>query len=124
MTDLATDTASTNHADVLTAENTRLALAVTELHGQLDTARQDLANERAYHQNWRDALVSSAHEWARDNDLCSRFDDFMDEHGLPRRDVTLRVTFTLTVPHDDSENRSAIFDALNTEAMTWEEDDD
>ena len=30
-------------------------------------------------------LEAAAHEWADDNDLCERFDDFMEEMGLSRR---------------------------------------
>ena len=68
MTDLATHTSD---ADVLSAENRRLAAANTELQDQVTATRQLLADTVAYHDNWRDTLVASAHEYARDNDLCS-----------------------------------------------------
>ena len=52
-----------------------------------------------YHQARMDTLVADAHQWADDNDLCGRFDEFMDEHGLPmrERDFELRVEVATTV---------------------------
>ena len=55
-----------------------------------------------YHQARMDTLVADAHQWADDNDLCGRFDEFMDEHGLPMRErdfelcVNVRATVYLT----------------------------
>lgn len=49
-------------------------------------------------------IVESAHEWAEEYGLCSRFDDFCEEHGLPTRvreqdyNVTVTVDLTLTIP--------------------------
>ena len=60
------------------------------------TARASIGQ---YHQARMDTLVSDAHQWADDNDLCERFDEFMDEHGLPmrERDFELRVEVATTV---------------------------
>lgn len=52
------------------------------------------AEER--HERFMAALVSDAHEYANDNDLCGEFDRFMEEHGLPRREREYEVTFTIT----------------------------
>lgn len=50
---------------------------------------------------WRDSAVRQAHEWADDNNLCSTFDDFMEEIGLPRREreyaVLVQVEASVTV---------------------------
>jgi hypothetical protein len=60
-----------------------------------------LSNVRRTHDEWVAALVADAHQMADDNSLCSRFDDFMAEHGLPTRsrtyDVEVNVDFTVTV---------------------------
>ena len=37
------------------------------------------------HRDRLEAIVDAAHGWADDNDLCSRFDDFMLEQGLRPR---------------------------------------
>lgn len=83
-----------------------------------------LAKERAHARRDLDALVSDAHEWADDNDLCHRFDDFMEAHNLPtrEREFTLRVRASVTVTitkqarnFDDAEDmvcRDDVIDAL------------
>lgn len=45
---------------------------------------------------WRDRLVEDAHQMANEKDLCGEFDDFMEEHGLPRRMKTFEVTVQFT----------------------------
>ncbi len=49
-----------------------------------------------------DNLVDSAHEWADDNDLCQKFDQFMESQGLPgrEREFTVSVSVSLTVNVD------------------------
>ncbi|GAT07669.1 hypothetical protein H7I77_10030 [Mycolicibacterium novocastrense] len=58
-------------------------------------ARSALSRERAR----LEAIVDAAHHYANDNDLCSRFDDFMIEQGLrPRsRDYSVLVDVRLRV---------------------------
>lgn len=52
-----------------------------------------------FHRARMDTLVSDAHEWADNNSLCSEFDNFMEQHGLPgrERDFCLRVDVSTTV---------------------------
>lgn len=60
-----------------------------------------LSRSQQHEQAWRAGLVESAHEWANANDLCGRFDEFMEEHDLPRRlheyEVEVRVDVRVTV---------------------------
>lgn len=53
----------------------------------------------AKHKNDMEALVADAHQWADDNELCSIFDEFMEEHGLPARlrDWTVKVEVPITL---------------------------
>lgn len=70
-------------------------------------------------------IVSDAHEFADDNDLCGEFDRFLEKHGLPSRndrDQYPAVSVTVTVPMKakgrteedafDSLDREEIFEAL------------
>lgn len=54
------------------------------------------------------ALVADAHQWADDNELCSTFDEFMEEHGLPARlrdwVVQVEVPITLEFTVEDMSN--------------------
>src|SRR5687768_566958 len=49
----------------------------------------------------QDRLVEDAHQYANDNGLCSEFDRFMADHGLPTRvrdyEVSVHVCGTVTV---------------------------
>lgn len=51
------------------------------------------------HKNDMEALVADAHQWADENELCSVFDEFMEEHGLPARlrDWTVKVEVPITL---------------------------
>lgn len=75
-------------------------------------------------------IVSDAHEFADDNDLCGEFDRFLEKHDLPSRNgrdqfLTVRVTATVTVSGAgrteedafDSLGREQVFEALR-ETMT------
>lgn len=70
---------------------------------ELTEARAVLRDVSSRHESAMDKLVADAHEWADDNDLCSRFDDFMEEHNLPTRlkdydvEVSVRLTERVTV---------------------------
>lgn len=59
--------------------------------------REAVTRVRLEHQRWLDGLVDAAHVWADDNSLCSRFDDFMAEQGLPerQRDYTVYIDVQL-----------------------------
>jgi hypothetical protein len=71
-----------------------------------DAARQALTA----HQARLERIVDAAHEYADDNDLCSRFDDFMDGQGLRPRsrdwvcevDATVRVRVTVSARNADA----------------------
>jgi hypothetical protein len=70
---------------------------------ELAEARAVLREVSSRHEVAMDKLVGDAHEWADDNDLCSRFDDFMEEHNLPTRrkdfdvEVSVRLSTRVTV---------------------------
>ena len=54
----------------------------------------------ASHERWRDALLDSVHGWVNDYDLAAQFDDFVEEHGLPKRShvFAIEVDATVSVP--------------------------
>lgn len=56
-------------------------------------------NTGAYYRDQQLTLVADAHQWADNNDLCSTFDEFMEDHGMPgrERDFSLRVDVVTTV---------------------------
>nr|DAV81469.1 MAG TPA: hypothetical protein [Caudoviricetes sp.] len=53
----------------------------------------------AKHKDDMEALAADAHQWADNNELCSAFDEFMEEHGLPARprDWTVKVEVPITL---------------------------
>jgi hypothetical protein len=62
------------------------------------------------HEARLERIVDAAHEYADDNDLCSRFDGFMMENGLRPRsreyvcvvDATVRVRIPMSAHHADT----------------------
>lgn len=48
------------------------------------TLRERLEGAHADHMKWIDAVATSAHQWADENNLCSEFDRFMEDHDLRR----------------------------------------
>lgn len=72
--------------------------------------QQAAAAERAA---WIERLTDEAHEYANRNDLCERFDEFMEEHGMRRRtrdyDLRVEVTATLYI----TRNAQSVDDAIN-----------
>lgn len=60
------------------------------------------------HKNDMESLVAAAHRWADENELCSGFDEFMEEHGLPARlrdwIVKVEVPITLESTVEDVSN--------------------
>lgn len=83
-----------------------LHAALTALAAQIHE-RQENARE---HEARMDRLVTDAHTYADDNSLCERFDEFMEEHGLPRRvrDYSLRVEVTVYLTRSGSTVEDAI----------------
>lgn len=66
-------------------------------------------------------IVMAAHEYADDNDLCERFDEFLDEHGLPSRTdrtqaVEVMVTVRLTV-YTKGRNESEAYEHMEHEEV-------
>lgn len=85
---------------------------------------------------WKEAATRRAHEYARDNGLCSEFDRCMRDIGLPDRDefsivkdwevemertvtVTERATFTVTAEDEDAARDIA--EGYDDWALDWEE---
>lgn len=102
--------------------------AMTALAAQI-SLRQEVTRR---HENRMQRLVEDAHEYATDHDLCERFDDFMHDHGLPRRshDYELRVEINTTIyltrsgtSLDDaisSVETAEVVDALNLSSSDYE----
>lgn len=89
------------------------------------------------HEQWLAGLVSDAHDYANDNDLCGRFDEFMTEHGLPGRvrefrfRVNVQSSVYLTVEGADAEaaqesiTREQVWDAMSCYGIDeWEAEED
>ncbi|MDV7357671.1 hypothetical protein R4282_32270 [Rhodococcus oxybenzonivorans] len=55
------------------------------------------ANQKA-HADWVERIAKDAGTWADENNLCSEFDRFMEEHGLPprSREFTVEALVTIT----------------------------
>lgn len=81
------------------------------------------------HERWVEQLACSAREWADDNDLCERFDDFMEDQGLGgrRNEYNARVTITFDMEVTGSTferaaeevDRSDVVEAFNS-VSTWD----
>ncbi|WAM19196.1 hypothetical protein [Rhodococcus sp. JS3073] len=54
------------------------------------------ANQKA-HADWVEHIAKDAGTWADENNLCSEFDRFMEEHGLPPRSREFRVEALVTI---------------------------
>lgn len=60
--------------------------------------REEVTRElTARFESWKSSLVSDAHEFADENDLCGEFDRFMREHGLSERTRSYEVSWTATI---------------------------
>ncbi len=94
---------------VTSPETKDAVAAAASLSAQLDRKNTE-------QRNYLDGLVQDAHEYADENDLCSRFDDFMESHGFPRRarSYEVRITFEdvyVTVMAESQEGADAAVDA-------------
>lgn len=86
-----------------------------------------LATARSAHRARRtaeervDALISDAHEYADRHSLCSDFDDFMEDHGFPRRtreiELTVNITATIYLTRCAENADDAIESVLTSEVM-------
>lgn len=110
---------------------------LTALAAQAEAAqvREEVVRVGREHRVWVDRLVESAHVWADENSLCSRFDDFMSEQGLATRaadyavyvDVRLECRVRVDVSArddddamqrvDDEDVRSALADRLGSSTL-------
>lgn len=116
------------------SEQVELLRIIAGQHRAQREAATKLQDAERRHREWVDDLVSEAHEWADENDLCHRFDDFMEEHNLPPRShdyklsVTMRVQVCLTASGRDVEaaiqslSRSELFDRIDDvdDILDWE----
>jgi len=88
-------------------------IRLTELIEARDTTIAALRSEadrmEQTHETWKDGLTDDLHRRATEQNLCSQFDDFCQQHGLRRRvqyyDVTVPVTYqaTVTVTAEDED---------------------
>ena len=89
---------STIEARRIVTPNVQKAERGTALTALLVEARKHRQAETTY-RNRLDRLVESAHEYAEDNELCGKFDEFMEENSLPPRqksfDLAVEVTATV-----------------------------
>ena len=109
---------------LLCEENVTSEAAKADVTARLATARQEgrqeaesLARERL------DALVSDAHEWADNNDLCETFDRFCREHDLRERQREYEVTVHVTLSVPVSLTVTANNDVEGTFSDNYDEDD-
>jgi hypothetical protein len=79
-------------ANLVVDHNDAMAALRTEHNAALNTLRRE-------HETWKNNLEVDAHEMATENNLCSVFDQFMEEHGMnPRsRDYVATVSVTVEV---------------------------
>lgn len=71
-------------------------------------------------QQWLDTLIEDAHEMADNHDLCTAFDDFLDEHDLPRRTYLFEVEVEVTL----TDRHTFSVEATSAEAAEEQVDDD
>lgn len=80
-----------------TDERADLVAALIAVHAKVETAE---AHVKAAARRL-DSIVEDAHEWADEENLCSKFDRFCEEHNLPARErewrVSVNVSTTVTV---------------------------
>lgn len=94
------------------------------------------------HEQWRGDLIADLHTAADEHDLCPVFDQFCEDHGLPRRvreyDLSITVTLELRVTREaesvgeaiDSIDRDEVLDVLeNTDRFSsnlrsWDVEED
>jgi hypothetical protein len=94
----------------------QLQRQVTELQQAL-LDEQDLHRRtKSQHERWRDSAIETLHEAADAHELCSDFDDTMEQIGFPRRmrtySVEVRISYSETVEveaqNDDDAREQAI----------------
>lgn len=95
-----------------------LAASVT----QRDPLPVTISSLHRWHVERLMSIVHAAHEWADENELCGRFDEFLGEWALPTRDereqeVRVRVSGVLTVPGRGRDVESAFQDLSREEIV-------
>lgn len=101
------------------AENARLTDLVDRHTTTIARLEREAERAEQLHETWKDQLTDDLHRRATEQNLCSQFDDFCQQHGLRGRsadyDVSITISYqtTLTVTaHDDDDARdkaSSIF---------------
>lgn len=86
---------------------------------------QAVRSQLREHEARLERIVDAAHEYANDNDLCSRFDDFMVENGLRPRardwDCVVDATVRIRIPvssHSSDSAASAVTDEMVVDAIS------
>ena len=99
------------------AEKAEADVAYWKAKAEEAEARESALKEK--HEADMEALAADAIQWAEEHELCSAFDDFMEEHGLPTRlrDWTVKVTMPVTLEFQ-VEDVSNVDDA-RTEAESY-----
>ena len=70
-----------------------------------------------------DAIVTDAHEWANEHELCETFDRFCRKHDLPEREREYEVTAHLTISVPVVLTVTSTNDVQDTFNDTYDEDD-
>lgn len=88
---------------VVQRRHVREAAAVVTLPNReresLRTVELLMAQHHAY-ERFKADLNAAANEWATDNELCHRYDEFMEQHGFNGRTHDYRAQITLTIYRD------------------------
>ena len=77
----------------LAAERTTLQDKLTLANAEITRLADELNRTTHDHRSFIDQLVSDAHTEAEERDWCADFDDWMAEHGLPRRTIVRQFYF-------------------------------
>lgn len=116
----ATDTAApdvTTILSLLCAEHSDRERATEHARQEGRRQAEDAAQRRL------DALVTDAHEWANEHDLCETFDRFCRKHDLPEREREYEVTAHLTISVPVVLTVTSTNDVQDTFNDTYDEDD-
>jgi hypothetical protein len=105
--------------DAANARADREALRADRGAALADSRRDEIA---AF-EDWKRILVEDAHQTATDRDWCGEFDDFMEDHGLPRREREWEVTVQATVTVTRTVTASSEDDAKSKAEEAFSNDD-
>jgi hypothetical protein len=73
-------------------------LRIGSLQRRIDVINSTIMDERTSHEEWREALICTAHQIADENEWCSNADQALERAGLPPRpDKEVEVDWTATI---------------------------